>query len=248
MKKNLSTGTAVALQSIRRVMPARVRSALRPAWLWGRDMRFRARYGFPLPPPGTDLVGYEGLIEFYRARRLGNVPGDLVEIGAFRGGGTYKLAKFLEMLGSDKKVYTIDCFDIHADQTENLEGLRMSEIYEAKLEGHSQRQVFNRVTASATNIVVIAGDSKEVELPCDEVSFAFVDGNHADDYVVNDFYLVWGKLSPGGAIAFHDYEYDLPNVTRSIDDLCLRHADEIAEIHVDAERHVIFIRKAGGLR
>jgi len=241
---NISEGTVRAVASIRRAMPAPLKSALQPAWSWSRDLRFRLRYGFPPPPPGTDLVGYEALIDFFRSRDLSSVSGDIVEIGAFRGGGTYKLAKFLQKKGLQKKVYTIDCFDIQFDQTQNSDGRIMAQIYQAILKDNSQRQVFDQVTAGLPNIVVIEGDSKEIELPAEAVCFGFIDGNHSDEYVMNDFCLVWEKLSPGGVIAFHDYGDDLPNVTAMIDMLCIRHSAAIAQIHVDANRHVIYLRKA----
>jgi hypothetical protein len=252
LNMNISTGTGVAVASIRRAMPAPVKSALRPvvSWsrdlrerfsLWNQDRRFPQKYGFSAPPLGTDFVGYEGLIDFFCAKELTAVPGDLVEIGAFRGGGTYKLAKFLQKQGSQKKVYTIDCFDIQFDKTQNCYGMSMAQLYMKTLKGKSQRQVFDQVTAGIPNIVVIAGDSRTVELPAEAVCFGFIDGNHSDEYVVSDFYLVWGKLSPGGVVAFHDYGHDLPNVTAMIDLLCARHSSEIAEVRVDAERHVIYL-------
>jgi hypothetical protein len=174
---------------------------------------------------------------------LASVPGDVVEIGAFRGGGTYKLAKFLQREGLQKKVYTLDCFDIQFDHTENSDGDSMARLYHANLKGESQRQAFDRVTDGLRNVVVIAGDSKVVGLPADAVCFAFIDGNHSDEYVTSDFYLVWKKLSPGGVLAFHDYGYDLPNVTAMIDLLCARHSSAIGKIDVDPNRHVIYVRK-----
>jgi predicted O-methyltransferase YrrM len=171
-----------------------------------------------------------------------SIPGDIVEIGAFRGGGTYKLAKFLHRQGSQKKVYTIDCFDPQADQTRNVEGMSMAELYQAQLGGKRQREVFDEVTAGIPNIVVIAGDSKAVKVPTKSVCFGFIDGNHSDQYIISDFYLIWTKLSPGGVIAFHDYDYDLPNVTAMIKQLCARHSSAIADLCVDEKRHVIYIR------
>jgi len=184
------------------------------------------------------------MIEFCRDRRLMSVPGDIVEVGAFCGGGSYKLGKFLLTQGSQKKVYVIDCFDINADQTQNTDKNTMAHLYEVSLKGKSQREIFGQVTAGIPNILVIAQDSKTVELPVEAVCFGFVDGNHAEDYVANDFYLVWKKLSPGGVIAFHDYGYDLPGVTAMIDLLHARHLAEIAEVHLDNQRHVIYIQKA----
>lgn len=240
----ISTGTAVAVDSIRRVMPAPVKSVLRKAWSLSYSYRFRSRYGFSAPPETTDLVGYEALIEFFKSRELLSVPGDVVEIGAFCGGGTYKLAKFLSMQESRKTVYAVDCFDISFDRTQNTDGKAMADGYKKTLKGKSQKEVFDQVTSGLSNIVVVAKDSKVAKLPTESLCFGFVDGNHAEDYVLNDFYLIWEKLTPGGVIAFHDYGYDLPVVTATVDLLRTRHSREIAGFHVNRQRHVIFIQKA----
>jgi Methyltransferase domain len=120
----------------------------------------------------------------------------------------------------------------------------MAQLYQVSLKGKNQRQVFDQVTAGIPNIIAIEGDSKKVELPAEAVCFGFIDGNHSDEYVVSDFYLVWKKLSPVGVIAFHDYGYDLPNVTKMIDSLCARHSSEISRVHVDSNRHIIYLQKA----
>jgi methyltransferase family protein len=239
----MNSSAVVPADSIRRVMPAPIRSALRPVLAWSRDLRFQWRYGFPPPPAGTDLVGYEALIEFFQRRGLANVPGDVVEIGAFKGGGTYKLAKFLQKHRLQKKVYTIDCFDTQFDVTKTVDAMTMAEYYERQLAGKCQRAIFDEVTAGMANIVVIADDSKRVNLSAQALSFAFIDGNHSDEYVINDYYLAWNKLSPRGVVAFHDYGFDLPNVTSTIDHLCDKHSAEIEDISVDSRRHIIYIPK-----
>ena len=66
------------------------------------------------------------------------------------------------------------------------------------------------MTAGLDNIRVIVGDSAEVDLPAEQVAFAFIDGNHAATYVRSDFEKVWKLLSAGGLVAFHDYDHDLP--------------------------------------
>ena len=56
-----------------------------------------------------DFVGYEVLIDFMKQRALYELEGDIIEIGAYMGRGTAKLARFAQTYG--KKVYTIDVFD-----------------------------------------------------------------------------------------------------------------------------------------
>lgn len=205
--------------------------------------RFRARYGFFPPPYGTDLVGYETLIDFMQTKGIFGLPGDVVEVGAFCGGGTYKLARSLLRRHLSKKVYAMDCFDISFDETKCTAGIRMAELYAHSLRSRSQKEVFRNVTQGLRNVVVIAADSRTVSLPTRAVCFAFIDGNHAPDYVRNDFHLVWQKLSPGGVVAFHDYGHDLPTVTSTLDDLCAQHRNEVQESYVDAQKHILFLQK-----
>lgn len=232
-----------SLANLKRCIPKPVAVASRPlrrlmnfAWNW-------AKYGFPPPPEGTEMVGYEALINFLNANRILDLPGDLVEIGAFCGGGTYKLGKFLSRKAARKKVYVIDCFDIGRDMTECTAGTQMTQLYSRQLDGRSQKEVFYEVTRGLSNIEVIEEDSKCARIPAETVCFAFVDGNHAPEYVRNDFYLVWGKLAPGGVVAFHDYGYDLPPVTAVLDKLCAQHQEEISNRSVNEEKHILFIQK-----
>ncbi len=94
--------------------------------------------------------------------------------------------------------------------------------------------------------MAIADDSKNVTLPTDRVCFGFIDGNHQPDYVVNYFRMVWEKRSPGGVVAYHDYGWDLPEVTTTIDQLCSQYRSEVADTHVDSENHIIYVGKRKG--
>ncbi len=197
-------------------------------------------------PVGTDWVGYEGLIEFIKSSNILSVEGDLVEIGTFLGGGAYKLSKFLEYKQSQKKLYVIDVFDPTFDWTMNTSGDRMETLYQNALkryEGKSQWDVFSEVTKDCSNIIVLKDDSKKVNVPSERFCFAFIDGNHAPEYVESDFYLVWNRLSPNGAVVFHDYKWDLPQTTAKIDELLSRHSSEIKETCLDMYRHALFVIK-----
>ena len=218
----------------------------RPLRKWTKLALYRAEYGFSPPPPETDLVGYETLVDFIRAHSLLEIPGDLVEIGAFCGGGTCKLAKSIRKAAPEKTLHVVDCFDITLDQTLCESGFRMADFYFRLLKGRSQKEVFFRTTRGLRNISVIAADSKTVQLPVDRICFAFVDGNHSPDYVRSDFSLVWPRLSPGGVAAFHDYGFDLPQVTSTLDELCAHHRHEISVKSVHDEKHILFIQKRKG--
>jgi len=190
----------------------------------------------------SDFVGYEDLIDFMKERALHELEGDIVEIGAFMGGGTTKLARYAREHG--RKVYAIDIFDPACDRTEDSNGVRMCDIYEAFLQGRSQLEVYRETTRGFDNIVTIDKDSREVEFPGEQrFIFGFIDGNHQPDYVRNDFHVIWRNLQPGGSVGFHDYKFDLPGVTAAIDGLIEEHRDEIGEIREIKDKHIVLLTR-----
>jgi len=239
----IAVKTYAVLRPALKKLPRPVRSFFTRLRVASQRAFFALKHGFSTPPTGTDLVGYEAFYDLIDGRGLLRLPGDLVEIGAFCGGGTYKLAKFLKRRGSPKTVYAVDVFDCSLDRTLNESGAEMAAVYSGILKGASQRDVFESVTTGLDNVVVIAGDSKKITLPTEIVCFAFIDGNHNPCYVQNDFHLVWQKLTEGGVVAFHDYGGDLPQVTRTIDRLCDEHRGEIRSLEVDPTRHIIYVTK-----
>jgi SAM-dependent methyltransferase len=193
-------------------------------------LRFRRRWGFDPPPPWSDWVGYELLLEELERHGIDRVEGDVLEIGALLGGGTAKLCGWLARRAPEKRVIAIDVFDPSFDPTATVEGWKMSELYAATLRERDQRKLFDQVTAGCGNLVVVAGDSTTVEIPADRLAFAMVDGSHMAEHVRSDFERVWERLSPGGIAAFHDYGGDLPGVTHTLHERIGRHADEIARV------------------
>lgn len=189
-----------------------------------------------------DSVGYEILVDFMRKREMQKLEGDIIEIGAFLGGGTVKLARFAKNYG--KKVYAIDIFDPEFDQTEDVSGVKMCHIYQAFLEGRSQLEIYQETTKGWDNIITIKEDSKKVKFPKEQkFIFGFIDGNHQIEYVRNDFYIIWSNLVSGGAVGFHDYNYTLPEVTKAINGLIKEHKKEISEVQEIEPRHVILLIK-----
>jgi cephalosporin hydroxylase len=164
-------------------------------------------------------------------RALQKLEGDIIEIGAFMGGGTVKLAKFARKHG--KKVYVVDIFEPSLDQTVSPGGVTACDVYQAYLEGRSMLEVYREATRDFDNIITIKEDSMKVRFPEEQrFIFGFVDGCHQRAYVENDFHIIWPNLVSGGAIGLHDYKYDdWPEVTRAIDALMDEHRNEISEAH-----------------
>lgn len=193
---------------------------------------FRRRYGFPLPPPHTYLGDYGFLLDVLRTPEQRAVRGDWLEIGVFLGGGTYQLC---HAAPPGTTVIAVDVFARGTDATEALDGRSMDEIYERHLAfvagqlgtAADQEAIFRQVTAGLPNLTVVIGDSKTVDLPTARLAFAFIDGNHAADYVRSDFERAWALLAPGGIIALDDYAAAIPEVTRTVHELVGEHAAEI---------------------
>jgi hypothetical protein len=189
-----------------------------------------------------DFVGYETLVDFINMHHLCRLEGDIVEIGAFVGGGTVKLAKLAHAYS--KKVFVIDIFDPLADRTAIPDGTTMSDIYLAFLEGRPQYQAYCENTRNYDNVVTVKEDSKKVKFASNQrFMFGFIDGNHQPDYVRNDFLLVWDHLVSGGVVGLHDYKSELPDVTRTIDSLLDEKKREIKNTVKIGEKHILLITK-----
>jgi SAM-dependent methyltransferase len=186
----------------------------------------------PLPEDDPDdFVGYEVLVDFVEQRTLYELEGDIVEIGAYMGRGTAKLAKLARTYG--KKVYAIDVFDPGLDKTLSKSGIRAGNVYEAFLRGRSMLEAYQESTRGFDNIITIREDSRKVSfLEEQRFIFGFIDGCHQQSYVENDFHLIWRHLVPGGALGLHDYRFgDWPEVTKAADRLMHEHEREIGEAY-----------------
>lgn len=195
--------------------------------------QFRLRWGFDPPPRWSDWSGYERLLVVAESAGLAAVPGDVVEIGVFLGGGTRKLCEWFSRKAPEKTIVAVDIFDPTFDLTQCAEGTTMAGLYDRALAGRDQRSVFDEHTAGCSNLTVVKGDSAALELPCERIAFAYVDGNHSAPYVRSDFELVWAKLSPGGVIGFDDYGRDIREVTETLHQIIGERANEIARVWVD---------------
>lgn len=189
-----------------------------------------------------DLVGYEKIIEFIEKHRLYRLEGDILEIGAFLGGGTVKLSQLAEKY--NRKVFTVDIFSPEVDKTINTKGMVMAEIYDWFLQGKSQRMIFDKVTENCKNMEVIAKDSREVTFSeKQKFFFSFIDGNHDPEYVRSDFHLAWKHTLPGGVVAFHDYGGDLPQTTEIIDKTLEDYKEETGDKEELKEKDILFVFK-----
>jgi hypothetical protein len=225
--------------ALKKAVPVSLKSGIKDSF---EQSRFQSQWGFRKPPVWSDSSGYETILEQMANNGLDKLDGDVVEIGAFLGGGTYTLSNFLSRRAPGKKLYVADIFKAEFDQTPTTYGYSMAELYARVLAGRDQKQVYQDITKECKNVVTLEGDSKGLILPCDKVVFAFIDGNHSAEYVRNDFYVVWPKLVPGGVIGFDDYGYDLPPVTDTLNEIMAEEMKSIARIWTRGNK-LLFIQK-----
>ncbi len=202
--------------------------------------------GIENAPFGTDLVGYESLILRLRALGIDKIEGDFVEIGAFLGGGSRKLAAFGRSLSPGRKLFVADVFDPDFDWTETSGGRAMAEVYKDFMKDFGslkQLEIFQKVTHGQDNIHLLIGDSLNLSVPTEKIAFAFIDGNHDPVYVKNDFNKVWPLVSSGGVVAFHDYGGNLPQTTRAIDELEAEHSEEVREKITEPAKTLVYLIK-----
>ena len=192
-----------------------------------------------------DIRLYEAIIRrIALPRGLARIPGDILEVGAFMGGGTRILAEYAVTAG--KRVWAVDCFDAATDPSVNSAGRSMESIYRACLNGgQSAYEVFSGTVAGLPNIDVFKGDSRTLRLPDSPLCFAFIDGGHSEDCVANDFDLAWRRLSPGGVMAFHDFGGDLPQVTATVNRCIDAVRGEVSAVGTFPEQWMIWIEKSG---
>jgi SAM-dependent methyltransferase len=194
----------------------------------------------PLEDDPDDFVGYEILIDFIEQQALYELEGDIVEIGAYMGRGTAKLARFAQTYG--KKVYAIDVFDASLDKTVSKSGIKAGEVYEAFLQGRSMLETYQESIRGFDNTVTIRENSRKVSFPQERrFIFGFIDGCHQQAYVENDFNVIWPHLVSGGALGFHDYRFDdWPEVTKAVEKLIREHRREISEAYeIDGKYNIL---------
>tara|TARA_R100000664_G_scaffold27440_1_gene38095 strand:- start:3818 stop:4555 length:738 start_codon:yes stop_codon:yes gene_type:complete len=164
-----------------------------------------------------------------------HLPGDIVEIGVFKGSGVATFTKFIEIFcpNSNKKVIGFDIFDTEEADTilsakdgetdrstmnvvynkVNKEDLSLNSVKE-RLKGVSN-QIENRVK-------LVQGDVEDTlpkflkDNPGFRASLIYIDVDIARPTYVSMKYL-WDRLLPGGVILFDEYEYHVFSESAGVD-------------------------------
>jgi len=163
---------------------------------------------------------------FQKTRHL---PGDIVELGVFKGSGVATFCKFLQIFcpNTNKKVIGFDLFDANNDiVTTYKNGDTMNTVY-SKVDDNelSIEACLNRLKASGveeSKYIIVKGDAcvttKEFSKnnPGCRLSLIYVDLD-LEEPTYHALRNLWNKLLPGGYIVFDEYEYHKFDESNGVD-------------------------------
>lgn len=140
---------------------------------------------------------------------VADVPGDVLEIGSFKGKTTVFLSHAIEALDLEKRLYTVDPYTDEASEVgcsdENID---------------SAYETFHRATADLDNHEHIRAYSDEALSRFEDPTFSlvFVDGDHTYEGVMTDYRNYAPLLADGGIMVFDDYANpQWPGVGRAVE-------------------------------
>ena len=154
--------------------------------------------------------------------KVKDLPGDIVEVGVFKGSGIATFSKFVEIFctHSNKKIIGFDIFDSEDkqailskdDATDNKTmNLVYSKVNESEL---SLESVTSRLDGMSIDkkYMLVKGDVEDTlpkfiaENKGFRASLIYVDVD-LDRPTYNTLKYLWDRLLPGGYIVFDEYEY-----------------------------------------
>jgi hypothetical protein len=151
-----------------------------------------------------------------------DLPGDIVELGVFKGSGVATFSKFLDIYcpNSNKKIIGFDIFDPgNSDEILNKDGKfdkdNMNVVYSKVPESELS---LNNITKRLDNMelhkkyILVKGDVEETlpkfleENPGFRISLLYIDVD-LDRPTYNGLKYLWDRILPGGIVLFDEYEY-----------------------------------------
>lgn len=163
------------------------------------------------------------LHRFQHFLKIKDLPGDIVEVGVFKGSGVSSFMKFIEIFcpNSNKKVIGFDIFDVQESKEilmsdRDIDRESMNIIYDRvdheDLSLESVRKKLIDTGISQDKFILVKGD---VELsiptflnenPGFRISCLYIDVD-IDRPTYFTLKYLWDRILPGGVIIFDEFEY-----------------------------------------
>jgi O-methyltransferase len=148
-----------------------------------------------------------------------DVPGDVVELGCYKGTTSLFIRRVLDYYKSDKKFYVYDSFEGLPWKSSDDQSIIGEVFKEGELKATKKELINNFKKAGLTLPIIHKGwfkDIKHQDMP-KNISFAFLDGDFFESIFVS-LELVYHFLSDGGIIVVDDYDNPkLPGVEKAVD-------------------------------
>jgi hypothetical protein len=156
------------------------------------------------------------------AERTRHIPGDIVEVGVFKGSGLLTWLKLKKLLfpNSMKKVIGFDFFDTKSlvDSLSGIDKLRMGELFTDRNFKHEKNAsklmegVIENAGFSPADYELVAGDimktAKEFaeKRPGFKISILYLDLD-IEEPTYAALEALWDRVSRGGLVVFDEYAY-----------------------------------------
>jgi hypothetical protein len=171
------------------------------------------------------------LHRFEYFNKIKDLPGDIIEIGVFKGSGIATFSKFLEIYcpNSNKKVVGFDIFQKNSDEIlrkdVELDKDNMNTVYsrvikdDLRLESVEERLTNMNIHKKYS---LVEGDVEETlpvfleKNPGLRISLLYIDCDIERPTYYSLMYL-WDRILPGGIILFDEYEYHSFSESNGVD-------------------------------
>ena len=163
------------------------------------------------------------LHRFQHFLNVKDLPGDIVEIGVFKGSGISSFLKFIDIFcnTSNKKVIGFDIFNVKKskeilDNDKEIDRDSMNFIYDRvdhnDLSLKSVQVRLNNTSISSDKFILVEGDVEDTipnflkENPGLRISLLYIDVDIERPTYIALKHL-WDRVLPGGVIIFDEFEY-----------------------------------------
>jgi len=163
------------------------------------------------------------LHRFQHFQNVKDLPGDIVEVGVFKGSGVSSFMKFIEIFcpNSNKKVIGFDIFDVLESEKvlksdKDIDRESMNVIYDRvnhvdlTLESVTNNLINTKI--STDKFILVKGDVEKSiptflqENPGFRISYLYIDVD-IDRPTYFTLKYLWDRILPGGVIIFDEFEY-----------------------------------------
>jgi hypothetical protein len=145
-----------------------------------------------------------------------DLPGDIVEVGVFKGSGVATFQKFFKIFfpNSIRRVIGFDMFDgdapLSSDSVKDAD--EMKKIYSRVSKSELSLESVQARLGPSSDVILVKGDVEETlpkfieENPGFRISLLYIDVDIERPTYIALKHL-WDRLVPGGVIAFDEYEF-----------------------------------------